>query len=67
MNLLDLSYKSLEQRISIIKSYDTDFIITLLKLAERAGKNRDNDENFYLLDHELERRAGQNVMTMYFE
>ena len=67
MNLLDLSYKGLEQRISIIKSYDTDFIITLLKLAERDGKNRDNDEDFYLLDHELERRARQNVMTMYFE
>lgn len=67
MKNVELLRKNIDQKIGIIRSYDTEFIITLLKLAERDGKNRDNDENFYLLDHELERRAIQNARTIYFE
>lgn len=65
MKNVELLRKNIDQKIGIIRSYDTEFIITLLKLAERDGKNRDNDEDFYLLDHELERRAIQNARTIY--
>ena len=67
MNIFDLNNKTLIEKVHIIKEFDIGFIITLLKLAERDGKNRDNDEDFYLLDHELERRAIQNARTIYFE
>jgi hypothetical protein len=67
MKNVELLRKNIDQKIGIIRSYDTEFIITLLKLAERDGKNRNNDEDFYLLDHELERRAIQNARTIYFE
>ena len=65
MKNVELLRKNIDQKIGIIRSYDTEFIITLLKLAGRDGKNRDNDEDFYLLDHELERRAIQNARTIY--
>jgi hypothetical protein len=65
MKVIYFYHKSLEQRINIIKTYDTGFIITLLKLAERDGRNRDNDEDFLLLDHELERRVRQNIIITY--
>ncbi|WP_299032408.1 hypothetical protein [uncultured Anaerococcus sp.] len=65
MNIFDLNNKTLIEKVHIIKEFDIGFIIALLKMGEIRGLNRDNDEEFYLLDQELEKRSRQLVKTIY--
>lgn len=65
MNIFDLNNKTLTEKVHIIKEFDIGFIISLLKMGEIRGLNRDNDEEFYLLDQELEKRSRQLVKTIY--
>lgn len=57
MNIIPLKNKSLKEKIEIVKSFDTSFIIALLKFGELKGFNRRNDEDFIILDNEIWERA----------
>lgn len=57
MNIIPFKSSSLAEKVEEAKNFDNKFIVNILILAERCGKNRKNDENFLILDKELEERA----------
>ena len=57
MNIIPFKSLSLAGKVEEAKNFDNQFIVNILVLAERCEKNRKNDENFLILDKELEERA----------
>lgn len=57
MNIIPFKSSSLAEKVEEAKKFDNKFIVSIIVLAERCGKNRKNDENFLILDKELEERA----------